>query len=93
MTTIYVAMVDDRHRDPEPHLFTTAAAAIAYARERAEGWLVEDDAGDDISWLYYATHRTESDAVWVVAKELQQGNENGGEQPESHTQGEQPHPA
>jgi hypothetical protein len=65
-TTVYVVMVNDRHRDPEPVLFSTAEAAIGYARERARDWLVEDDAGDDLGWLYYATHPSESDSVWVV---------------------------
>jgi hypothetical protein len=68
--TIYVVMVADRHADPVPYLFSTEAAAVEYAREAARDWLIEDDAGDDIGWLYYATHPTESDAVWVIAKEV-----------------------
>lgn len=74
MTTVYVAMIDDRHSDPEPHVFTTAALAIGYARFQAV-----ELAGDELDvhettpaddWLYHATYSGEGDSVWVVAVEL-----------------------
>lgn len=64
---LYVVMVNDRHTDPEPHLFTTEDAALGYARETARGWLVEYLGGAD-GWLYYAQHPTESDSIWVLKK-------------------------
>lgn len=66
---VYVAMICDRHTDPVPEVFTTEEAAIAYARKVADGWLVEQVGGHD-GWLYYASHPTEDDAVWVLAKTL-----------------------
>lgn len=67
-TTVYVAMVNDRHTDPEPHVFTTAQAAIDYARATAHqnarpGLPVEYDID---AWLYHASYSTEGDSVWVL---------------------------
>jgi hypothetical protein len=69
VTTVYVVMVNDRHRDPEPYVFSTEEEALAYARETARDWLVEYLGGHD-GWLYYAQHPSENDNVWVVAKSL-----------------------
>ncbi len=66
VTTVYVAMICDRHTDPIPEVFTTEEAAVAYARAVAADWLHEDTAPD--GWLYYAKHPTEEDAVWVLAR-------------------------
>lgn len=63
---LYVVIVDDRHADPEPYLFSTEEAAMSYARQTAQDWLVEAETPD--GWLYYATHRSEGDSVWVLAK-------------------------
>jgi hypothetical protein len=35
MSRIYVAMITDRHADPEPYLFETADDAITFARAEA----------------------------------------------------------
>lgn len=70
-STLYTVMVNDRHKDPEAKVFTTKEAAIAYARDVAEGMGLVDDHIDE--WLYYASHKTEDDAVWVVETELNQG--------------------
>lgn len=73
MTTIYIAIVDDRHTDTEVYPFTTAEAAIAHARRQVEQ---NARSADDIEeqeiegWLYHATYSGESDSAWVVAKEL-----------------------
>lgn len=74
--TIYIAMINDRHADPEARLFSTADAAIGYARATAR----ENASGpDDVTeppipsgWLYYARYGVEGDSVWVVATELDQ---------------------
>jgi hypothetical protein len=68
MSTVYVVMVDDRHADTEPWLFSSEDTAMAYARRVARDWLVEDAAPE--GWLYYAKHPVEEDAVWVLAKTL-----------------------
>lgn len=70
---VYVAMVNDRHIDSEPYVFTTAEAAIAYARAAAHENAharadVEEQAVD--GWLYYANYSPEDDSVWVVEKEV-----------------------
>jgi hypothetical protein len=74
MTTLYVAMIDDRHANTEPEVFTTAEQAIAYAKGWAEGAAHQPDDFEEPrcpkGWLYYATYSPESDAVWVVAKVL-----------------------
>jgi hypothetical protein len=66
VTTLYVVMVNDRHFDPEPYLFSTEAGALGFARERARDWLAESAPPE--GWLFYADHPTEEDAVWVLVK-------------------------
>lgn len=73
--TVYVAMICDRHTDPEPYVFTTAQAAIDYARVEAEAnahrpEYVEESAVD--GWLYHATYSVEGDSVWVLEKTVDQ---------------------
>ena len=73
MSAIYVAMVKDRHCDPEPYVFTTPEAAIEYARSEAHEYArtpedVEEETID--GWLYYARYSCEGDSVWVVGKVL-----------------------
>lgn len=73
MTTIYIAMINDRHTDPEPYPFSTAEAAIAYAKACAAEYARNPDyieAQPIDGWLYYASYSTEGDSVWVVAKDL-----------------------
>ena len=71
-TTIYVVMVDNRHRDTEPFLFTDGDAAIAYAEQRALDLDDEPDAEPVDGWLYSAVCGNEGDAVWVLAKTVDQ---------------------
>ena len=73
MTKIYVAMICDRHADPEPYVFTNLDAAIAYARREAEeGARVPENIVEETipTWHYFARYSPEGDAVWVVEKEL-----------------------
>ena len=64
---LYVVMVNDRHTDPEPWLFSSEDVAMAYARRVARDWLVEQVGGAD-GWLFHAQHPTEGDAIWVTRK-------------------------
>jgi len=78
---IYVAMICDRHTDPEPHLFSTPEAAIDFARGEAQHNArsnedVEEHAAPE-GWLYYATYSGESDSVWVLEKALDGSAPNG----------------
>jgi len=70
---VYVAMIADRHADPEPHLFSTADKAIEYARRIANEYALEpadvDESHQPDGWLYHATY-SEDDSVWVLAKEI-----------------------
>ena len=71
--TVYVAMIEDRHTDPDPVLFSTAEAAIEHARTEAlrlaghEDFIEEEEVD---GWLYSATCGNEGDSVWVIEKEV-----------------------
>jgi hypothetical protein len=71
---VYVAMICDRHSDPTPEVFTSAGAAIDYARTWARDHAHRPDDFEEPplpdGWLYYAEYSPESDAVWVVEKDL-----------------------
>jgi hypothetical protein len=81
---IYVAMICDRHTDPEPYLFTTVQAAIDFARTKAieyaqfpldeydDDEVGEQEPAEDSGWLYLFTYSTEGDSVWVLEKELEE---------------------
>jgi hypothetical protein len=66
--SVYVVMVCDRHHDPDPCLFSTKDDALAFARETARSWLIEQVPPS--RWLYLATHESEGDSVWVIEKEI-----------------------
>ncbi len=77
MRIVYVAMIDERHSDPEPYVFTAADAAITFAREQAYEWAraPEDVEEEPIKgWLYNVRWSHEGDSAWVVEKVL---NEEG----------------
>lgn len=70
-TTVYVVMINDRHSDPEPYVFSTAERAIAYAKAKALEYArdpgdVEEEPID--GWLYHARYSVEDDSLWVLAK-------------------------
>lgn len=71
---LYVAMVQDRHTDPNAEVFTSPEAAIAYARQQAtEGSRGHGYEEAEIrGWLFYASYSPEGDSVWVVAKQLRE---------------------
>ena len=69
MTTVYVAMIADRHSDVEPGVFSTPEAAIDYARRTAHEFASEPgdvEESDVPGWLYHADFSPEGDSVWVV---------------------------
>lgn len=79
---VYIAMVSDRHTEPEARVFSTSEKAIAFAssiieenRASADKVDPKDAVGlNDImraaGWIFYACYSTEGDAVWVVKSEL-----------------------
>ena len=70
---IYIAMVHDRHADPEPFPFSTPEAAITFASKRARELCLDGERFEEhpvFNWLYSATYSAEGDAVWVEEKEL-----------------------
>jgi hypothetical protein len=74
MTKLYIAMVNDRHIDPEPYVFSTAQDAIDFARRCARSYAYDPDEIEEHepqgNWLYSATYSVEGDSVWVVEKTL-----------------------
>lgn len=75
---LYVVMINDRHTDPEPYVFSTPEAAIDYARSEAHEYArtpegVEEEPIE--GWLYYARYSGEGDSVWVIAKTLDDPSE------------------
>jgi hypothetical protein len=68
----YVAMVNDRHSDPEATIFTKPGDAIEWARETARELArrPEDYQEQETpeGWLFYATYSVESDCVWVLER-------------------------
>lgn len=75
---VYVAMVFDRHADPEPYVFSTAEAAIAFARQEfaecvhsPEHIVKEPVEG----WLWHARYELEDDSAWVIEKELDRADD------------------
>lgn len=77
MTTVYVAMIADRHTDTEPFVFDNAQDAITFASTAADTY-VHPDGEVQITdpppagWLFLA-HYSEEDSVWVIAKEVNSG--------------------
>ncbi len=70
---LYVVMVNDRHTDPEPNVFSDPSAAVEYARATAKASARRDEDFEETpvaGWLYHATYSVEGDSVWVVEKEL-----------------------
>ena len=70
---VFVAMVDDRHRDPEPYVFDTAPEAVGFAERYAadnasDGFTVEVEPVD--GWLYCARFTIEGDSVWVLERRI-----------------------
>jgi hypothetical protein len=75
---LYVAMISDRHSDPEPYVFSTPEAAIEYARDQARelsrhGHVKEAELTNTMvreGWLFHAWYSGEGDDVWVVTRTL-----------------------
>lgn len=76
---IFQVMVEDRHTDVEALPFTTADAAIEYARnlyktEYAHPAYDNDDEIGELpppdGWLYYVRCSHEGDSIWVIEQQL-----------------------
>lgn len=70
---VFIAMITDRHTDPEPYPFSTADAAIEHARQYAHKHASDPkDVEEEVveGWLYYARYSTEGDSVWVLTKTM-----------------------
>jgi hypothetical protein len=75
---VYVAMICDRHSNPEPYLLSDAQAAIDFARDQANSLaydplVVEEEPIG--GWLYHATYSGEGDSVWVIEREIEMAAE------------------
>lgn len=76
--TVFVVITQDRHVDIDVTLFTTADAAISYARKEVRDNLrYSDDLDEDLTdnmraagWLYYGCYSCEGDCVRVVEREI-----------------------
>ncbi len=73
MPEVFAAVVNGRHCDPEPHVFSDKTAAIDWARREAkclcrggdmEEWCEEQDVPGR---LFSAKYSCEGDSVWVQA--------------------------
>lgn len=76
--SVFVVIVNDRHADPEPHLFTDRERALRFAADEARRIMH----GRDVTvwpppsgWLYLVEHESESDRVWVLEKELERSHD------------------
>lgn len=81
---VYVAVVNDRHADPEVTVYADEGEAIKYARGQAKEGAHEEsdyeehpvnDAMQRLGWVFYASYSEESDSVWVVETELKMKTE------------------
>lgn len=72
--TVFVVMVFERHTGPDVEVFTSQGAAVARAREVAEGYArrIEDIEEPDgfYGYLYYASWGSEGDHIYVVEREV-----------------------
>lgn len=74
---VYVVVIDDRHVEPKPQVFSTPDAAISYASQFAASSAAacgEQLAEERVEhFLYYAVYSgDEGDSVWVVEKTVDQ---------------------
>lgn len=71
---IYVVMVSDRHKDPEPYLFSDRGEAIGFAYTEALGIAggnesrIEESEVEGRELLLQI--EPEGDSVWVLGKEI-----------------------
>lgn len=66
-------MIADRHTDTEAFPFSTAEAAIQFAKDSAEeNARTEDDIEEEEveGFIYHARYSCEGDSVWVVEREM-----------------------
>lgn len=70
---LYVAMIRDRHSDPDAYVFSTPEAAVEYAKTCVQEYARHPESIEEEpieGWLYHARYSSEGDAVWVLEKTL-----------------------
>lgn len=80
---IYVTMVQDRHTDTEPYLFSTLEKAVAFAKGIIEDYahqfgsrlnqpdeVMTEEELARAGWLFYGRFSVEGDCVWVLPVEV-----------------------
>jgi hypothetical protein len=79
MTTVYVAIWEDRHTEPTAHVFSDKNKAIEWARKNAHEFDRHGEYEEHLSpqmqdarWLFNATYSCEGDAIRVVEMEIDQ---------------------
>ena len=74
---VYLVMVHDRHIEPAAYPFSTAQAAIEFAKAYADGHrnggTVREQHID--GWLYCASYNAEEDSVWVIERAIDQAED------------------
>lgn len=76
MTELFIVVVEDRHADPDPYVFTNRRAAIDFAWSQAHTYALADtdvEVRDVEGYEYFVSYSPESDKVWVKAKTLDEG--------------------
>lgn len=54
---LYVVMINDRHTDPEPYVFSTPEAAIDYARSEAHEYARTPEGVDELDHSHGTRYR------------------------------------
>ncbi len=69
--TVFVVIVEDRHTEPEAHIFSTLEKALDYAGGVADEYgYVDDDPTVVPEWHYFRRLSGDGDCVWVTDTEL-----------------------
>lgn len=74
---VYVAVIADRHADPEFKVFSTQLEAVEYARGNADAYAYRPEDVEErtiAGSVYYASYSPESDYVSVTACRVDAAN-------------------
>ncbi len=77
VTSVCVVMINNRHDDPKPYVFTDPGRAVEFAKKTAREMASHGAAGqcevDErpvAGFLYHATFCAEGDDLWVVERRV-----------------------